>query len=421
MLLQIIRFIKGFLRIRIGGYCAERFLNACRHRGILLWDLRPISGAYEMNISIGDFRKLKPVIRKTGTKVVIIKRSGLPFLLHKYRKRKLFFAGFFLCLAIISIMSQYIWNIEITGNMGRTDETLLEYLEQKEVAGGMRKSRVDCARIVKDIRKEYDDIIWVSASVRGTKLLIQIKENEDSLPAGEEVSGTDETAMDIVADQDCIIRDIVVREGIVKTEPGARVKKGDLLISGQVPVLNDAKEIIGFRPHKSDADIIGETAVAYEDSIPLHYIVKEYQNVSKDAYSFVFGRYRLTLGGIKNHYESFEYHGVKRQPKIFGNLYLPLFLEIQTVTPYRPLKKEYSEEEVKQILSGKFARYCEELEKKGVVILENNVKIYRESAVAKAKGTITVRMPIGKQVTSEQIEIPSAQEEEDLRESSTWE
>ena len=30
----------------------------------------------------------------------------------------------------------------------------------------MPKSDVDCARIVKDIRKEYDDIIWVSASIK---------------------------------------------------------------------------------------------------------------------------------------------------------------------------------------------------------------------------------------------------------------
>lgn len=329
MFLKIIRFIKGFLRIRIGGYCAERFLNACRHRGILLWDLSPISGAYEMNISIGDFRKLKPIIRKTGTKVVIIKRFGLPFLLHKYRKRKLFFAGFFLCLVIITVMSQYIWDIDITGNIERTDETLLEYLEQKDVAGGMRKSRVDCDRIVKDLRKEYDDIIWVSASVRGTKLLIQIKENEDSIPVREEVSGNRDTAMDIVADRDCTIRDIVVREGIVKTKPGEKVKKGDLLISGQVPVIDDAKEVTGYRPHRSDADIIGEVIISYEDSVPLHYAEKEFQDVRKEAYSLIIGRHRLTLGGIKNNYEHFEYHTWKKQAKIFGNLYLPVFLRFR--------------------------------------------------------------------------------------------
>ena len=71
--------MKGFIRIRVTGYSTERFLNACCHKGISLWELQPVQGAYEMNISIQGFRQLKPIIRKTGTKVVIVKRLGLPF------------------------------------------------------------------------------------------------------------------------------------------------------------------------------------------------------------------------------------------------------------------------------------------------------------------------------------------------------
>ncbi|MDE8722414.1 sporulation protein YqfD, partial [Alistipes putredinis] len=37
MLLKIIRYIKGYIRIRVIGYSAERFLNACSHKGIFLW------------------------------------------------------------------------------------------------------------------------------------------------------------------------------------------------------------------------------------------------------------------------------------------------------------------------------------------------------------------------------------------------
>jgi len=76
LLSRLICYIKGYLRIRIAGYSTERFLNACRHRGIYLWGLQAVSGAYEMNISISGFRKLKPIIRKTGTKVSIVERFG---------------------------------------------------------------------------------------------------------------------------------------------------------------------------------------------------------------------------------------------------------------------------------------------------------------------------------------------------------
>ena len=129
MLLKIIRYIKGYIRIRITGYSTERFLNACSHKGIILWGLAPSGRSYEMNISIGGFRRLKPIIRKTGTKVSIVEKSGLPFFLHKYRKRKLFFAGALTAVSLVFLMSKYIWNIDITGNLSYTDETLMRFLE----------------------------------------------------------------------------------------------------------------------------------------------------------------------------------------------------------------------------------------------------------------------------------------------------
>ena len=91
MLRKLVQYGKGYLKIHVSGYFAERFLNGCSHKKIRLWDLKPVPGGYEMCITINGFRKLKPIIRKTGTKVVIVKRSGLPFLLFKYRKRRLFF------------------------------------------------------------------------------------------------------------------------------------------------------------------------------------------------------------------------------------------------------------------------------------------------------------------------------------------
>lgn len=93
MLRKLVQYGKGYLKIHVSGYFAERFLNGCSHKKIRLWDLKPVPGGYEMCVTISGFRKLKPIIRKTGTKVVIVKRSGLPFLLFKYRKRRLFFTG----------------------------------------------------------------------------------------------------------------------------------------------------------------------------------------------------------------------------------------------------------------------------------------------------------------------------------------
>lgn len=67
---QFIWYLKGYVRIRVSGYSPERFLNACRYKNIYIWDLKRVCGAYEMNLSVSGFQRLKEIIRKTGTRFV---------------------------------------------------------------------------------------------------------------------------------------------------------------------------------------------------------------------------------------------------------------------------------------------------------------------------------------------------------------
>lgn len=76
---NVIWYLKGYVRIRVTGYSPERFLNACRYKKIYIWNLKRVRGAYEMNLTIDGFRRIKEIVRKTDTKVLIIQRNGLPF------------------------------------------------------------------------------------------------------------------------------------------------------------------------------------------------------------------------------------------------------------------------------------------------------------------------------------------------------
>lgn len=411
MLLRVIRYMGGYLRIRVKGSFAERFLNACGHRGIFLWDIRPARDSYEMNISIKGFRKLKPIIRKTGTKVVIIERFGLPFFLQKYRRRKVFFAGALLCLGLIYAFSGFLWNIEIEGNLTHTDETLLEFLKTTDIQNGMRIQDVDCAQIVRDIRREYNDIIWVSASIQGTRLYIQVKENEDLIQSKETKENTAETAKDLVAERDCTITSMIVRKGVAQVKPGDQVKKGDILVSGQVPVDNDAKETIGFQYHQSDADIVARTTLSYEAEMPVHYEIYEDSGIEKTEYFITFGKYRFCLGGVRNDYERAETFSRQYQARLFGNFYLPITFGERRAVPYTPRDAVHSEEEIQQTLSQDFSLYCQDLEKKGVEIIENNVKIYTGPKTAAAKGNLEVLMPVGEEKPSKLIQLPEKEEQ----------
>ena len=58
MLTRILRYIKGYVRIRITGYSPERFLNLCKYRKIPVWGLLPGRNFYDMNITIAGMKKL---------------------------------------------------------------------------------------------------------------------------------------------------------------------------------------------------------------------------------------------------------------------------------------------------------------------------------------------------------------------------
>lgn len=414
MLSRVIRYLRGYLCIRVSGYSTERFLNACRYRGICLWGLEAVYGAYEMYMLADDFRKLRPVLRKTGVRVVILRRTGVPFLMHRYRKRKLFFAGALLSVVLVFGLSRFIWSIDIRGNLTRTDETILEFLSERSVKNGMLKTQVDCERIVKDIRKQYDDIIWVSASLQGTKLIIQVKENEDSLEVKNsgESSSSSGKAYDVVAERDCVIQKIIVRKGIPQTKTGEKVKKGQILVSGQVPVNDDSGEIIDYQYQEADADIIGETMIDYEDSCKNKYREKKKEGLPKEEYFLQLGKLRFVLGNVTCRCEHFEIYGEQGQLCIFENFSLPVYWGVRRVVPYTETQKTYSKKQIQQILTESFQRYCKDLEKKGVEIIRNDVKIYTGSEEAAAKGTLTVQMKVGKREPSELKKIPKSEEEE---------
>ena len=122
-------------------------------------------------------------------------------------------------------MTRYIWGIDIRGNLSYTDDTLKKFLASEQIKNGMKKTNVDCQKIVRDLRRTYDGIIWVSASIDGCRLVIQIKENEDGLADNSIISRINDQSTDIIADTDCTITSITTRTGIAQVKKGVQVKK----------------------------------------------------------------------------------------------------------------------------------------------------------------------------------------------------
>lgn len=432
MIQSIIRYVHGYVKVRVEGYSPERFLNLCSHHHIYIWGLNPCQNAYEMYMPLKGFRKLRPIVRKTHTRITLVSRTGLPFFIHKYRKRKLFFISFILCIGLLFLYSSFIWDIHFEGNEKWTDQTLLEFLDTKNISPHMPKNEVDCAQIVKDIRKEYDDIVWVSASIDGSRLRIQIKENEDtfrdSQDSGEETDkleigdtkasaeqSEDNTPTDLIASNDGVITNIITRLGTPQVHVGDTVKKGDVLVSGRIEVINDSGEVVNYQYQKADADVFADTELRYEDTVSTKYNKKQYEKSQRWMYYVKIGSWTISAGSLKQDYKEWEMYTKETQLKLGENFYLPVSYGSKKIKSYTSKEKKHTKEELQQQLSGNFNQFSEELQEKGIQIKENSVKIHIDENLASATGILYLNERITEEAKTEIIQIERNEQDESVR------
>lgn len=154
-MLQFIQYLKGYVCIRVWGYSPERFMNLCSNHDILLWDIKNQGEYYTMCITVSGFRKLKGIVKKTGTKVAIQERCGLPFFIPRMKKRKIFLIGLLGSLVFWMWMSTFIWAVDISGNYSISEDIFMDFLRNHNVYVGMKRSKVD----IEELEKKYGRIL----------------------------------------------------------------------------------------------------------------------------------------------------------------------------------------------------------------------------------------------------------------------
>lgn len=404
MFIEKIKFIQGYVKVKLVGYAPERFLNLCSNYNILIWNLQFKEEHYEFYISLKGFRRLKPILRKTKTRMFILERHGIPFFFHKYRKRKLFFSGILLCMAALYTMSLFIWNIEVNGNSHRTDSTIIQFLSKQQVYHGIWKNKINCPELEELIRSEFDDVIWASAKIQGTRLIIDIQENLITNQA--EALPKDDTPTDLVADKEAVVYSIITRAGTPAVQSGMEVKPGDMLVEGKIPILSDFGELIRYQYAPADADVLGETLYPYKDSFSLSYQDKVFTGEEKNFYRLQLFSQLINLKFSKKEYSRSDIVTEEFPLRLSENFYLPLKLYRETAKEYNIQKKQYKAEEAIKIAQRKLDNFCEKLKEKGVQIVENNVMIVIKGKICQAEGSLKLIEPIGKRQTTEIVEIP---------------
>ena len=392
MLIQLRKYLSGYVRVRVEGYSPERLFNLCNANGILIWGVEIHEQTYEMFVSVKDYRKLRPFVRKTRTKIILLEKHGLPFFLHRFRKRKVFFGGMTACIVVVYILSLFIWNIHIEGNITQNEEELLEYLDDLGVEHGTFKSKIMCENIETSLRSQYPNMLWVSAEMRGTRIIIRIKENMDKDIVSKIEAKTDEP-VSIAADASGTIEKMVVRQGTPLVSVGDIVEKGQILVEGYYEIKNDAGEIVRYEVVPADANIDIVTTEQYKDSFSMKYEVKEYTKKKRiGIQATIFDKTYKFIPKIPfRQYETFD---ITKKIHITENFYLPFILELNWFLEYKPIQRIYTKEEAIELANFRYLNKYKNILQKGVQIIEKDVKIDTNDKLCIVGGSVTLRVPV---------------------------
>ncbi len=400
----------GYLKIRIVGSSPERFFNMCAHHSIKIWNLAIIEKEYIFFLSKRDYKEIQPLLKKAKCSSFVLSKKGVPFLLRRNLKRKVFWSGLLLSVLTNLYLTGFIWNIEINGNSFYTTEHLIKFLNENNVYRGIGKGEIKCEDIVSDLRKEFNKITWVSAHIDGTLLVIDIKENEhENMKAENDDSETAGT--DIIATEDGVVTSIITRTGVPLVHEGDAVKKGDILVCGRIPILNDSKEIIKYEYVDADADISIEYPYTYNDTISISHSEKEY--ISKRYFPYIITNDYIFWPIVKPQNGSNYDLTIKRyslepeQQHVFS-----FAIGSELYHYYEEKEVKYTDTELQKVLSERFEAFSNDLKEKKVEILENNVKITIGNSTATAKGSLLLEMHEHEMKVSEQLKLEIKEEEE---------
>lgn len=389
MLLKLLRFLIGYVKIEVYGFAPERFVNLIIKNEIVIWEIESTDKGYIFYTGRYNLLKMKPYLQKTNMKLKLLDKYGLPYFIKNNKKRVVFIAGFGIFLVGIYILSLFVWEVRIVGEDKLVQENVLEYIEDKYVPLGTLKAEIDCSALEEKLRAKYTDISWISCELKGTGLTVYL---EEGMSLRKE-KNTYENG-DIVASKDARITKMITREGTPVAKVNDTVKKGDVLISGTIYIYDDNNEVLETSYISADGDVYGTTTYQYEDYIELKYYDKKYTNESKKYITLYMGDYCITPFTPQKPKGSYDTYTDIHKAKIFDNFYLPIGYKMTEWNPYILERKSYSKAEAQKLLKERLNEKIESFKEKGVEIIENGVKIEQDGEKLIAKGTLTLNESI---------------------------
>lgn len=311
----ILNYLIGYINIEIEGYYIERFINTCMKNDIFLWGIkRKMSTMLYAKIGADDLKQAKEIAEKHQCKITEKSQKGIPFLIEKYKKRKIFFIALIIFIAILFTLSKFVWNIEITGNEKIETNEILEEVKTSGLKIGMFKKCVNIEEIVNKIRLDRDDIAWIGIELKGTNAIVKVVEAEEKPEIIDENDFSN-----IVASKEGEITKVIAQNGTVMVEVGQQVKKGDILIAGVMEGKYTDKYYVN-----SNGSVKAKIKYSLTERIDKNEVIKNPTGKKENKHSIKIKDFRINFYRKNSKFEKYETEITNKKLTLFSNFYIPV-------------------------------------------------------------------------------------------------
>ncbi len=316
--------------LNIKGKNIERFIKRLNTNNI---DILKITYVSFKEIIIEIYEKDLNVLKeiKTIYDIIILEEKGVSLIKKNLIKNKyLIFFGV-ISLIILNILSNIIFEIEVITNNSSLNNYILEQLNKYGIEQyGFSKSYSEIQIIKENILSENKDTIeWLEITKEGIKYIVRleprIKNEEDLIFENRHV----------IASKDGIIKSIVATSGQIVKNINDYVKKGDVIISGDIYLNEEIKNTIS-----ANGSVFAETWYTVDVEYPYVYYEELKTGNTKNVFNISFLNYNLSLFD----FNKYEYSDIEEK-KIFNNELIPFKLTYQTQEEIKIIDQVLTEEE----------------------------------------------------------------------------
>ena len=327
-----LQFAEGTVRVRVEAVFPERVMNLMSSHGLRFWDVRWESEVeFTCSMSRRDFKRLRVLTERQPCRITVERRRGIPYLALRAGDRRALVLTLLLAAALLFFGSFCVWEFEVEGETGVSEETILRVLASHGVKLGVLSGKIDSEKLRNEVLTELPELSWIAVNVKGFKAYVQVRPRiraPEVVKEGETVN--------IVARRDAVVEKVQPLWGEAVVLSGMTVKEGDLLISGVSHRGGQEVQLLS-----AVGNVEGRTWYTLTAEMSLTAAEKRYTGEEKTALSLVIGNHRIKIWG-NSRYQGAKYDKITRRTKwdLFGLLPLPVttvreklrFYETETVT-----------------------------------------------------------------------------------------